>query len=55
MTFGSIMSNASMFDGVPADCLIIVKDDTQKEWLTNAFSQLTNVKTVAEYEAEQSE
>ena len=30
---------------------IIVKDDTQKTWITSKFSKLTNVKTIAEYEA----
>jgi len=33
---------------IPANCLIIVKDDTAKEWITSKFSRLTNVKTVAE-------
>lgn len=42
-------SNASF--GVPDDCLIIVKDDTAKTWITSKFSRLTNVKTVAEYES----
>lgn len=35
---------------VPANCLIIVKDATQKQWLNTNFSRMTNVKTVAEYE-----
>lgn len=47
--FGSSASN-----GVPDDCEIIVADDTQKTWINTNFSRLTNVKTVAEYEAEQS-
>ena len=47
-TFGATASN-----GVPDDCEIIVADDTQKTWITSKFSRLTNVKTVAEYEAEQ--
>lgn len=37
---------------VPANCKIIVADQTQKNWVTTNFSWLTNVKTVAEYEAE---
>ena len=41
--FGTTASNY-----VPDDCLIIVKDDTQKTWITTNFSRLTNVKTVAE-------
>ena len=44
--FGSTVST-----GVPNDCLIIVKDQTQKDWILNKFSRLTNVQTVAEYEA----
>ena len=36
---------------VPADCLIIVKDEIAKEWITSKFSRLINVKTIAEYEA----
>ena len=46
------MFGASANNGVPNDCEIIVKDETQKNLITNAFSRLTNVKTVAEYEAE---
>lgn len=48
--FSSISSRTRMFEGVPTDCEIIVKDDTQKEWFTTNYSTLTNVKTVAEYE-----
>lgn len=33
---------------VPNNCLIIVKDDTAKTWITSRYSNLTNVKTVAE-------
>lgn len=40
------------FEGVPNNCEIIVKSQTEKEWITSKFSRLTNVKTVAEYEAE---
>lgn len=46
--FGSSASN-----GVPNNCEIIVKDDTEKSWITTNFSRLTNVKTVVEYGAEQ--
>ena len=46
--FGSAASRR-----VPANCEIIVKDNTQKQWIATNFSWLTNVKTVAEYEAEQ--
>jgi len=53
-TFSKITSSSNytrMFSGVPADCEIIVKDDTQKAWITSKFTTLTNVKTVAELEA----
>lgn len=42
-------------NNVPNNCEIIVKDQTQKDWITSKWTRLTNVKTVAEYEAEQSE
>ena len=38
----------NMFTGVPADCEIIVKDDATKNIIVNAYSHLTNVKTVVE-------
>ena len=44
--FGSSTSNY-----VPDNCEIIVKDDIAKEWLASNHSRLTNVKTIAEYEA----
>lgn len=46
--FSSVTSYSSMFTGVPANCLIIVKDDIAKTWITSKFTTLTNVKTVAE-------
>ena len=51
--FSNVTTHTNMFGnsssmGVPDDCLIIVKDDTQKTWITSKFSRLTNVKTVAE-------
>jgi surface protein len=49
--FSNVTSYDRMFYGVPKDCLIIVKDDDAKTWLTGKFSTLTNIKTVAEYEA----
>lgn len=49
-TFDKVTSYNNMFKDVPVDCLIIVKDDTAKEWITSKFSTLTNVKTVAELE-----
>lgn len=35
----------------PPNCLIIVKNATEKTWMTTKFSFLTNVKTVDEYNA----
>ena len=46
--FTKVTSYSNMFTGVPANCLIIVKDDTAKTWITSKFTTLTNVKTVAE-------
>ena len=40
------------FNGVPSNCLIIVKDDAEKQWLNDKFPALTNVQTVSEYEGE---
>lgn len=37
---------------VPTTCEIIVADATQKDYMTTNFASYTNVKTVAEYEAE---
>lgn len=45
--------SSSFKGGFPMDCLIIVKDDTQKALLQKKKSDLTNIKTVAEYEAMQ--
>jgi surface protein len=42
--------HGSMFGNIPADCLIIVKGDTEKEWVLARRSDLTNIKTVAEIE-----
>ena len=57
-TFSGVTSYNYMFgytesQGVPSNCEIIVKDNTEKTWITDKFPRLTNVKTVAEYEAEQ--
>lgn len=49
--FTKVTSYSSMFSSVKTTCEIIVKDATAKEWITSKFSTLTNVKTVAEYEA----
>lgn len=60
LDFTKIINYANMFGSgvnsyVPANCEIIVADQTQKDWMNIKFARLTNVKTVAEYEAEQSE
>ena len=46
--FGNVTSYTGMFNSVPSDCKIIVADDNAKRWITSKFSNLTNVKTVAE-------
>lgn len=48
MTFSLVSNSGGMFNYVPNDCLIIVKDNTEKTWITSRFSNLTNVRTVAE-------
>ena len=55
VTYYYDMFGSSASSGVPNDCEIIVADDTAKTWVTGKFTRLTNVKTVAEYEAEQGE
>ena len=50
-TFDNVAPSSTVFNGIPAKCQIIVKGDTEKEWVLTARSDLTNVKTVAEYEA----
>lgn len=49
------MFGTSASNGPPDDCLIIVGTDNDKTWFSTNFPRLTNVKTVAEYEAEQNE
>ena len=49
-TFDKVTSNNVMFSSVPKDCLIIVKGETEKQWITSKFSNLTNVKTIVELE-----
>lgn len=46
--FSTVGTYSNMFTGVRSDCLIIVADETAKRWITTKFTQLTNVKTVAE-------
>ena len=49
---GTTVFGTSSSTGVPDNCEIIVKDQTQKDWILNKYSRLTNVKTVAEYEGD---
>lgn len=49
-TFDKVTNYSNTFSSVPVDCLIIVKGDTEKEWILARRSDFTNVKTVAEYE-----
>jgi surface protein len=51
-TFDKVTSYSNMFSSVPANCLIIVKDEYAKTWVLARRSSLTNVKTLAEYQAE---
>ena len=44
----SLNSYNNMFVNVPKACLIIVKDDTARNWVKARRSDLTNIKTVAE-------
>ena len=46
--FTKVTSYSNMFNNVPANCEIIVKDETAKEWVLARRSDFTNVKTVAE-------
>lgn len=38
-----LASTTGMFAGVPDNCLILVKDQTQKDWFTTNYLNLTNV------------
>jgi len=59
-TFDNVTRYDTMFGNsatpqycVPANCLIIVKSQIEKDWILDKFAWLTNIKTVAEYEEEQ--
>ena len=42
-TFSKVTNSSSMFENVPSDCLIKVKDETAKNFVLSARSDLTNV------------
>ena len=46
--FSKVTSYSNMFQSVPANCYILVKDATAKEWITSKFTNLTNVHYVGE-------
>lgn len=46
--FDRTMSYTNMFLNVPASCEIIVKSDTERNWILDKRSDFTNIKTVAE-------
>ena len=46
--FDKVTSSTFIFVSVPKDCLIIVKGDSEKQWVLTQRNDLTNVKTVAE-------
>jgi hypothetical protein len=49
--FSSTNLTSIHFADIPANCLIIVKDNTERNAILNKYrSDLTNIKTVAEYE-----
>lgn len=43
-TFDKVISYTYMFDDVPNNCEILVKSQTEKDWITSKFTNLTNVK-----------
>lgn len=51
-SFSNSMFGSDNSTYVPANCLIIVKNNTEKNWFTNRFSRMINVKTVDEYNQE---
>lgn len=46
--FSKVTTYTNMFTDVPANCEIIVADDTARNWVLTQRSDFTNVKTVAE-------
>lgn len=43
-TFDKVTSYSNMFGSVPDNCEILVKSQTEKDWITSKFTNLTNVK-----------
>ena len=43
-TFDKVTSYDEMFTNVPNNCSILVKSQTEKDWITSKFTNLTNVK-----------
>ena len=43
-TFDKVTNYDNMFTNVPNNCEILVKSQTEKDWITSKFSNLTNVK-----------
>ena len=50
-TFDAVTDSTFLFNKVPDECEIIVKSDTEKQWILDKWWGLTNIKTVAEFEA----
>ena len=42
--FTNVTDYTNVFRDVPANCEILVKDETAKTWITSKWSNLTNVK-----------
>lgn len=51
-SFDNVTNKSSMFNNVSNTCEIIVKDAAAKSWMNSNFSSYSNVKTLAEYQAE---
>lgn len=43
-TFDKVTNYTNMFANVPDNCEILVKSQTEKDWITSKFTNLTNVK-----------
>ena len=52
-SFGNVVSTSNMFHKVPSSSNIIVKSDTERNWLSNVRSDFSNIQTVAELEVEE--